>query len=479
VKHSILKPGLILIAGSIVGSFCLTASGASAALSPIATGSGLSSGPPVSASNPCGLHQVAFCDTFDKPSINAPSNTRAGQLNGVVWGTSMDTGAYPGDEIATTSPGCRAGGNVNYPGNVQICNGQLVTTVTDGGSVTSLAMYPRQPFDFAGRTGTIAFDVSNDSGGSHAAWPELWVSDQPVPDPFVHESAWQSQPRNGFGIRFSGCGAECPGGNGTLGVDGAVVVTNYRVDDSFMGGSVSVVCYGDVVKSGPGQVNHYEVRVSQSHIEVYGTNPFSGTWNPATNPLIHISSISGFGRLGFTRGLVWMEDVHYNGDKFNCPPTCQGTHAFRWDNFGFDGPILRRDLGFDVRNNRVADIFPGSGDPAFDNAYPVPPNQSLHLTVPDVHGAANASGALLVFNFYSQSVIPLNVALNGHNLSEPWPFPDLTIFSPRTIAIPIKKLTYIVPGNNTLTFSAGNYLFQVANIDLILQGAGGSCLPNC
>ena len=79
----------------------------------------------------------------------------------------MNTGAYPGDEIATASRGCRAGGNVNYPRNIQICNGQLVTTVNDGGSVTSLAMYPRQPFDFAGRTGTIVFDVSNDSGGSH------------------------------------------------------------------------------------------------------------------------------------------------------------------------------------------------------------------------------------------------------------------------------------------------------------------------
>ena len=76
--------------------------------------------------------------------------------------------------------------------------------VSVSGTVTSLAAYPRQPFDFAGRTGTIVFDVSNDSQGTHMAWPELWVTDQPVPDPFVHEGPG-GQPRNGFGIRFAGC----------------------------------------------------------------------------------------------------------------------------------------------------------------------------------------------------------------------------------------------------------------------------------
>ena len=313
------------------------------------------------------------------------------------------------------------------------------------------------------------------------------MTDQPVPDPFVHEAAWQSQPRNGFGIRFAGCtnntgiAVTCPNGNNALGVDSAVVVKNYVVQDSFQGGNINVIGDGgDVWKSGPGQLNHYEIRVSQKDIEVYGTNPFSGTWNPAKDPLVHIASITGF-TLGFTRGVVWLEDAHYNGDKFNCPPTCQRNHSFHWDNFGFDGPILPRDLGFDVPANHVPDIFPGSGARAFDNAYVVPPNTKIHLTIPDVSGVANASGALLVFNFYSQSVIPLDLALNGHNLSEAWPFPDHTTFSPRTIAIPVKKknLSDIVKGNNTLTFWAGNYLFQVANIDLILLGAGGGCPPAC
>jgi hypothetical protein len=219
-------------------------------------------------------------------------------------------------------------------------------------------------------------------------------------------------------------------------------------------------------------MNHYQVQVSQNRIDVYGTDAFTGTWNAATNPLRHISTISGF-TLGFTRGLVWLEDVHYNANKF----ATQGTHTFRWDNFGFDGPVLPRDLSFDAPNNHVADSsIAGGSASGFDNAYDVPTNGSLNLTVPSVNNVAGASGALIEFNFYSEAVIPLHVALNGHDLSIPWPYPDTTTSSPRTIAIPV-PLADITAGNNTVTFSAGNYLFEVMNIDLILQGAGGIVAP--
>ena len=89
--------------------------------------------------------------------------------------------------------------------DIAVCHGQLNDVVNDNpeitpanankengnGTVTSLAMYPKQPFDFTGRTGKIVFDVSDDSGGMHTAWPELWLSDMP---------------KSGFGIRL---GAVC------------------------------------------------------------------------------------------------------------------------------------------------------------------------------------------------------------------------------------------------------------------------------
>ena len=90
-----------------------------------------------------------------------------------------------------------------------ICNGQLreatndnPSGVFDNGTVTVLAMYPKQPFDFAGRTGTVSFDVSNDSHGTHSAWPEFWMTDLPIPAPFGH--FFNSLPPNGFGVRFGG-----------------------------------------------------------------------------------------------------------------------------------------------------------------------------------------------------------------------------------------------------------------------------------
>lgn len=384
----------------------------------------------------------------------------------------MESGSQPGDGIATAPSACGSG-SVNYPANVQVCNSQLVTTVDDGGTVSSLGVYPKQPFDFANRTGTITFDVSNDSQGSHAAWPELWVTDQPVPDPFLHESSLQSQPRNGFAIRFAGCtdssgnANTCPDGSNGLGVDSAAVINNYAVADTFNGtGNLSVIGDQDVLKSGPGQMNRYQVHVSQNRIDVYGTNAY--TPGQTVPPLKHISTITGFS-LGFTRGLVWLEDAHYNGNKFNT----QGTHAFHWDNVGFDGPVLARDLAFDAPDNNAPDNnIAGGGAVGIDASYDVPPNGSFNLTVPGVTGVANAAGALLTFNFYSESVIPLNVSVNGHNVSIAWPYPDQVTYSPRTIAIPV-PLADIVTGNNTVTFSAGNYLEQVANVDLIMQGAGG------
>jgi hypothetical protein len=96
------------------------------------------------------------------------------------------------------------------PNDVQICDGQLVEAQFDQTGVTSLAMYPKQPFDIAGRTGTIAFDVSDDSHGGHSVWPELWYVDTPVPTPFVHDSLY-SVPANGFGVRFD---ATCPVNSG-------------------------------------------------------------------------------------------------------------------------------------------------------------------------------------------------------------------------------------------------------------------------
>src|SRR5262249_26546436 len=111
---------------------------------------------------------------------------------------------------------CNGTATVSQPLDVTICNGQLheasndnPTLQFDAGGVTVLAMYPKQPFGLAGRTGTVSCEVSNDSHGPHSAWPEFWMSNLPVPAPF---SQWPALPEHGFGINMSAAaGAGNPG----------------------------------------------------------------------------------------------------------------------------------------------------------------------------------------------------------------------------------------------------------------------------
>jgi hypothetical protein len=449
--------------------------------------------PPAGPSSGCRLLSApgavpAFCETFDEP---AGIGNRSGDLNGTLWGVSRQLGAVNSgqnqyyDVSPTIMDKCGPNLTVQPPSDVAICNGQLVDAQTDQHGVTSLAMYPKQPFDIAGRTGTIAFDVSDDSHGNHRAWPELWYTDQPVPAPFDHFSSLQSVPRNGFGVRFAGfCPANVPGCGvrfacpdeppdvPVITVDSAVVVNNYNSDDSFMDvgtGTISVKAI-DCVKasSGPGDMNHFELRVSPNEIDVYGIDA------GAAGPLKKIAIISNMA-LTLTRGLVWLEDVHYNGDK-DGPD--QGTHTFTWDNLAFDGPVLPRDLAFDVLDNTipVGPAYPG----LVNLGWPLNPTDPapLTLSVPGVYNLQQAAGAILTFNYNTQNPVTISYRINdGAWQEQPWPFGTcyaqngITSCGSKTLAVPV-SLSDVVPGSNAVQFKSSDYA-AVANVDLVLLGAFG------
>ena len=69
--------------------------------------------------------------------------------------------------VARPALGMRDTRTVTPPNDVIICNGRVYEAVQDSGGQSTLAMYPKQPFDIAGRTGTVVFDVSADSDGPH------------------------------------------------------------------------------------------------------------------------------------------------------------------------------------------------------------------------------------------------------------------------------------------------------------------------
>jgi hypothetical protein len=435
----------------------------------------------------CGLTNPAFCENFNAPDS---IGNRSGDLDGTLWGVSRQLGAVNFgqqqyyDVSPTTMQHCGQAITVQPPNDVEICNGQLAEAVSDQHGVTSLAMYPKQPFDIAGRTGTITFDVSDDSHGNHRAWPELWYTDQPVPAPFVHFSSLQSVPKNGFGVRFAaycpanvpGCGVRfiCPDEPAdvpVITVDSAVVVNNYVSNDSFTDvapGPIKVTQVGCVKASrGPGDMNRFQLRVSQNEIDVYGTD--AGT----RAPLKKIAVITNMA-LTLTRGLVWIEDVHYNGDK-DGPD--QGTHTFTWDNVGFDGPVLRQDLAFDILDNLAPIVnYPGllnlGWNVPLTNAVP------LTLTVRGVYNVPKAAGALLTFNYFTYNPVTVSYRVNnGPWHDQPWPFGacytqnGFVLCGAKTIAVPV-PLSEVLPGTNTIQFRSTDAM-AIANIDLVLQGAGG------
>jgi hypothetical protein len=65
----------------------------------------------------------------------------------------------------------------------------------------------------------------------------------------------------------------------------------------------------------------------------------------------------------------------------------------------------------------------------------------------------------------------LNVIVNGHATSVPWPYPENNQYDWRTYAVPI-PLADLVPGTNTVQLGADVYIVY-ANADIVLHDVTG------
>ena len=356
--------------------------------------------------------QVAFCDTFEHAA--ASNSSRSGALNPTVWGVSeisaLDNPSQGKENefVRATAPKACGGGSVLPPENVQICNGHLFDTADDGGSQTVVGMYPRQPFDIAGRTGDVTFDVSNDTLGPHAAWPAFVYTDQPVPAPYQHAAAIEPRP-NSFGFTMDGASeGGCPSGQWTVGFD--VVTRDYALDSIGPGTSPDGTFAQDgcvTESTNPAVMSHVEVQISVNQVTVWASDA-------GTSHLIKIAELDG-ANLPLTRGLIWLEDAHYNAGKY---PPGQRNNTFGWGDVGFDGPILPRDRGFDVGEQRR----PRRARPEY-RVELGRPTVSVHtLPVPSA-SLKHAKGALVEFNWFADAQTVPTVSLNGHApISTAWPF---------------------------------------------------------
>jgi hypothetical protein len=358
--------------------------------------------------------------------------------------------------------------------DITICNGQMVESVNDNGGQTVLGTYPRQPFDFAGRTGTAEFDVSNNTQGEHAAWPTFAITDQPVPAPYDggELSGLADTPRNSIGVNFDtgpcspgGCGPNEPAGN-----FGSCFTATVWATSNYQPVNTSSSTDGCVLPSpGPGTNNHIEIRVAAGSVTVYESDP----GRPASLRQVAHADFT----VPLTRGLVWLEDVHYNGNKFNS----QQTNTFTWDNLAFDGPVLPRDVGFDVLDGTSPGARAENGLPTANLGYPIHNGGgSVTLQIPNVRNTAGAAAALLELTYWPQSQETLFYQVNGHPAhSFPWPFgPNGATYESQTVAMPV-PLAEVHDGTNTVTLTTsdtGNGV-DTANYDLILAAAGGIAQP--
>jgi hypothetical protein len=436
----------------------------------------------------CGMQlggPVIFCDSFDNRNPGIPS--RSGDLDPNVWGVSRASGnvnfgqsIYNQWAATTQLQTCNGLNTVTPPNDVMICNGQLREATNDNGMVTTLAMYPKQPFDFKERVGTVSFDVSNDAHGIHSAWPEFWMTNLPVPIPFSHFESWQALPQHGFGIRFSASVApggygSCPNGNNLdkrrWTVGSAAVVRDYVMEDTRLGRTTLTVKQIDCVIAPPdnsGTTNHIEIKISQNQIDVYAADAGVA---PSSATLKHIAVITN-ANLSFTRGLIWLEDVHYNADKGESRPDAlsQKQHTFVWDNVAFDGPFTYRDFSYDALD---AGQFDATTNTLNLGKFSLP-NHTASWDVLNIPPNPHGSAVRVLFNFTEEAnPVPtvLNVIVNGHTHPTPWPFPDTLINTWRTFAVTI-PISDIVPGINVVELGADRALVT-SNVNIVLVDVPG------
>ena len=183
-------------------------------------------------------------------------------------------------------------------------------------------------------------------------------------------------------------------------VDSAVVVRNYVMDDTNgLGGvrtNMTVTPLDCVIASpGPdGPLNHVELKISQNQIDVWASDAGS-------TALRKIAVITN-ANLTLTRGLIWLQDAHYNADKaYNQPPggnpPSQREHTYTWDNVAFDGPFTYRDFSYDALDNNA----PGENGSVNLGKFSLP-NQTSSWNVLNMPANPQAAAVRVLFNFNNE-----------------------------------------------------------------------------
>ncbi|MBX7099417.1 MAG: hypothetical protein K1X89_17010 [Myxococcaceae bacterium] len=244
---------------------------------------------------------------------------------------------------AATVSGCRTGlpPKVQLPNDTLICapnaaiaSGHLLTAVAEQ-NYGAHSYRVRQPFDFAARTGTVVFDADATIENGLYGWISVAITEDPTPTPSFSLYAMGNyegavMPRNALELQLS---RDCPGGGGT-GLGSLHEFSNHadRVHTGF------TACVG----TSRHHLNRFELRVSQSQVELWASDasPDGTTFGP----LKQLASVAV--ALPFTRGFVQLTTHNHATLKYS--NDLVDAWVTRWDNVGFDGPVLARAAEFEV-----------------------------------------------------------------------------------------------------------------------------------
>ena len=455
----------------------------------------------------CGFAAAAFCDTFDAPSV---VHGRAGELDAARWSAGHLAPMSPTSPTSKGNafpvggamiPTCRSAlPSLAFPdSDTLICDpsADVAATICSSRWLHRTTVSTRTAFGspstlLDGRE--IAFDAE---GYTTLGWISLEVTEDPIADPsyslFVNDEGG-ILPRNRFELQFSStCGQ---GGVPTkFTMRGLHVFTNYA--DSVHSPS-NPVCVG--VQQG--KLNHFEVSVSQKRIEV-SVSPFSADGVKFAAPEVMYGADVD---LPFSRGYVHVTVHNHATLKYstgtwagNAGATNLDAWVARWDNVGFDGPIVAGAREYEIPDSLTAtkDLNDDPNNPtraAVNLGYVAPdvsigPASVLHFPGVDLDKVTSAHLALSSYlpgGKFEEYV--LRYRLNGKAWRDRLLSPDeiKTLTNPivtgsggtpgslGVVGLMIDvSLADLVAGDNSLEFVTvhvpQNYPPAIANVDLLLS----------
>jgi hypothetical protein len=439
----------------------------------------------------CGLgDKAAFCDSFDAP---ASKKGRAGELDVEKWSGARQQPQAPtgGGVVIGIIPGkiphCRDGvpEEVSPDDDTLICdpneaiksNHLLTACAAQNYGQNSYRI--RQPFDFADRTGKIVFDGEG-YNEQLLGWISVEITEDPTPGPsFALGSPGTANnegsvvPRNAVEIQFQ---EPCEGqGQPLVTVSNIITVKNYEQTSHWPDHRVCK-------KAKQGSLNHFEIAISPTRVEVFGTDV--STDGSSFGELSSLLAIDI--DLPFTRGYVSITNHNHATRKYS-PNNALSAWTARWDNVGFDGPVLDDSREYEIPDSLVPATNSNHGNEAVTNiAYHVAdaakgPNPALHFKNVDLAGMSKAR--LAVSTWYLQSNMNskyvLQYRLNGGAWHDrPLSADEAAVLSDTrcqgamaiTLDVP---MTDLVSGDNSIEFQTPNipqnYPPAISNIDLILS----------